>query len=63
MMNEDPNRSDDEQFKALVVAAGLPNVKITTEDRLRGAIVTALMEMEAGRPDLTHSTLKEAVKL
>jgi hypothetical protein len=63
IMSEDPNRSDDDQFKALLAAAGLPGVKITTEDRLRGAITTAILEVESGRFIAAHQTLQEALHL
>ena len=38
-------------------------IKVTTEDRLRGAIVAALSELERGWPTSAHQTLSDALKI
>jgi len=38
-------------------------VTITTEDRLRGAVVEALSQLEQGHPTAAHQVLQDALKI
>lgn len=54
---------NEERISEVFAAAGLPLLKITTQDRLRGAIVTAMAQIQIHRSDLALTTLNEALKL
>ena len=56
-------RKAEEALAELCRRAGLPDCPITTEDRLRGAITCALLEIEGGRHGAAWATLREALKL
>lgn len=46
-----------------MAAAGLPLVEITTEDRLRGAVISAIEQLERGLIKAAYDTLVEASRL
>lgn len=48
---------------ALMAAAGMPMVRITCEDRLKGSIIQAMSEIEQGLHVSAFKTLQEALKL
>lgn len=43
--------------------AGIPLVRITVEDRMRGAIIEAMIEIERGRPLKAWCLLDDVLKL
>lgn len=47
----------------LMTKAGLPPVTITTEDRLRGAILSAITEIELGHANQAWRILRESIGL
>lgn len=61
--NSERSKRHEDSINALMIQAGLNPVKITCEDRLRGAILSAMSEIEAGRSVLAFTTLQEALNL
>ena len=67
--DQEDAREDRPRFAATIglnenlAAAGLPLVRITTEDRLRGAIIEAVSELEQGRVGMAYETLTQALQI
>lgn len=54
---------NEERINELMRTAGLPSLHITREDRLRGAIVSAMADIERGHTCAALTTLNEALKM
>lgn len=53
---------NEERISRVMESAGLPSLHITREDRLRGAIVSAMSDIERGHTCAALTTLNEALK-
>lgn len=56
-------RAHEAGVEAVMASIGLPLVKITVEDRLRGAIVRAMTALGAGQNLVAYQELERAMEL
>jgi len=56
-------RQHEASINQVLVSAGLPLVHISIEDRMRGGILSAIAEIEAGHTHLALADLRNCLKL
>ena len=62
-MNKINLEQQEAQLAHMTALAGLSTVTITTEDRLRGAVIEAIKQLEDGQVAVAYLTLLEAARL
>ena len=55
-------REHEEQVSKFLQSNGFPPLTVTDQDRLQGAVISAMVEIDLGHPELARQTLVNALK-